>query len=242
MQPNWRTRRDRTLLGAHHLTRWRVPLDGQEYVHGWGVFALPFSSGHVLALRVFADNSFRRPYVAVWHRDPAGDWSIYVEGAPLDEACPRYFGAVCTHTANADIEVTQITPSTVQVRMADPALDWTLSTRAGPALRTANAVSRRLPAASWRPRAMVRMRELLARALGAGRIELDGVMPSGHHGRLMPEEMLLVDDATATLDGVDLGSPVRLEENPHIGGFPLPARGILVKGGAVWDVDSRPVQ
>lgn len=32
------------------------PWAGHEHVKGWGVFGLPFDSGHVLALRVFPDN------------------------------------------------------------------------------------------------------------------------------------------------------------------------------------------
>jgi hypothetical protein len=46
-----------------------APWPGHEYVKGWGVFGLPFDSGHVLALRVFPENDFD-PYRAVWHRDP----------------------------------------------------------------------------------------------------------------------------------------------------------------------------
>ena len=53
-----------------------------EAVTGWGVFALPLSSAHVLALRVFPEGTFT-PYVAVWHRDPEGRWSIYVDGDDL---------------------------------------------------------------------------------------------------------------------------------------------------------------
>ena len=35
-------------------------------------------------------------------------------------------------------------------------------------------------------------------------------------------------------DGVNLGSPTRLRENPTIGGVPLPARGVLAIGQAMW--------
>ena len=48
-----------------------APWADHEYVRGWGVFGLPFDSGHVLALRVFPQSSFG-PYITVWHRDPAG--------------------------------------------------------------------------------------------------------------------------------------------------------------------------
>lgn len=58
--------------------RGRAPWPNSEYVKGWGVFALPFDSGHVLALRVFPENDFG-PYRTLWHRDPTGRWSIYVD-------------------------------------------------------------------------------------------------------------------------------------------------------------------
>ena len=50
-----------------------APWPGHEYVRGWGVFGLPFDSGHVLALRVFPQSSFG-PYRTLWHRDPEGRW------------------------------------------------------------------------------------------------------------------------------------------------------------------------
>ncbi len=49
----------------------KSPLASFEYVRGFGVFGLPFDSGHVLALRVFPENSFA-PYMTVWHRTPEG--------------------------------------------------------------------------------------------------------------------------------------------------------------------------
>jgi hypothetical protein len=90
--------------------------------------------------------------------------------------------------------------------------------------------------ASWRPPSLVRARERMARRLGMGDVQLNGVMPSGHTGRLRPEQMFFIDEARATLSGRDLGRPVRLPSNPTIGQFRLPSRGVLVQGGAVWDV------
>lgn len=155
--------------------------EGKEYVRGWGVFALPFASGDVLALRVFPQNDFS-PYVAVWHRDPLGRWAIYVDGARLDTACPRYFGPVCDRTALTKIDVAWIARNSLRVQMNEPLLDWTLEAHA------------------------------------------------------TPLRMYFVDDAAARLGGVDLGRPVRLPASPLIGEFRLPSRGVLVKGGAVWDI------
>jgi hypothetical protein len=55
-------------------------------------------------------------------------------------------------------------------------------------------------------------------------------------GTLMPERMYFIDDSHATLDGADLGRPVRLRANPTIGEVPLPARGVLATGQAVFEI------
>src|SRR5262245_16681413 len=58
-------------LRAHEFagTPQIFPWPNHEYVRGWGVFGLPFDSGHYLALRVFPENAFA-PYRTVWHRVP----------------------------------------------------------------------------------------------------------------------------------------------------------------------------
>ncbi len=215
--------------------RGQFPWPGWEYVKGWGVFVLPFDSGHVLALRVFPENDFG-PYRTLWHRDPAGRWSIYVDGARLDTACPRYYGAACDQTAFAHIELTWTGPRALQVVMDAPALRWSLIARETPALQILNPVSAALPLATWRPHLLVRARELLASALGMGDIRMSGTMPSGHVGTLMPKRMFLIERSRAILEGVDLGSPTRLRENPKIGEVPLPSRGVLAIGGAAWRI------
>ncbi|MER5512872.1 hypothetical protein ABT052_47650 [Streptomyces sp. NPDC002766] len=212
-----------------------APFPGHEYAKGWGVFGLPFDSGHVLALRVFPESSFG-PYRTVWHRTPGGRWSIYVDGPRLDAACPRYYGPACDHIGFAGIHLAWTGPASLRVTMDSPSLQWTLSARSTPVLAVVNAVSSALPLASWRPRALVRGREQLARALGLGRLRMTGVMPSGHAGTLMPQRMYYIADARAVLDGTDLGRPVRLDRNPRIGEVPLPARGILAIGQATWQI------
>jgi hypothetical protein len=204
-------------------------------VKGWGVFGLPFDSGHVLALRVFPESDFG-PYRTVWHRDPSAEWSIYVDGPRLDTACPRYYGAACASTGFASIALSWTGPATLRVLMNSPSLVWTLTASETPTLRVLNAISARLPLSSWRPRPMLHARERLARLLRMGELQLAGTMPSGHRGVLMPQRMYFVEDSTATLGGVDLGRPTHVELNPTIGDVPLPARGVLAIGQAMWEI------
>ncbi len=214
--------------------RGRAPWPGHEYVKGWGVFGLPFDSGHVLALRVFPQNDFA-PYRTIWHRDPRGRWAIYADAPRLDIACPRYYGAACDRTALARIRIEWTGPASIRVTMDAPPLEWTLTATDTPLLRMLNAVSARLPVSTWRPTPLIRARELLAgRVLGMGELRLFGIMPSGHVGTLMPQRMYLVDESRAVLAGVDLGRPTRAAENPRIGNVALPARGVLAVGQAAW--------
>jgi hypothetical protein len=215
--------------------RGEAPWPGHEYVRGWGVFGLPFDSGHVLALRVFPQGSFAS-YRTVWHRDPAGRWSIFADAPRLDVACPRYYGPACDRVGLSRIDVAWTGPRDLRVNMDEPGLAWTLSVARSPVLGLLNPVAAAMPLSSWRPRALVRARELLAGALGMGRLELSGEMPSGHRGLLMPKRMYPVARSSATLDGTDLGRPTRLRENPTIGGVALPRRGVLSIGQAVWEI------
>ena len=218
--------------------RGEAPWAGHEYVRGWGVFGLPFDSGHVLALRVFPQNSFA-PYVTVWHRDPAGRWSIYVDGPRSDIACPRYYGKACDHVGYAKIALTWTGPSTLRVTVDEPQLEWTVTASQSLTLRMLNAMAAPMPLWTWRPSWLLKMREALARSLGMGRLELAGKMPSGHFGILMPQRMFYVDESRAILDGTDLGRPTRLTENPELGGVPLPARGVMAIGQAMWSITDR---
>jgi hypothetical protein len=175
-------------------------------VKGWGIFGLPFDSGHVLALRVFPDNDFS-PYSSLWHRDPQGRWSIYVDGPRLDTACPRYFGAACEYTGHRRLDLEWVGPATLRVRMGSPTVDWRLTAVQTPMLAVLNALHGTLPLSTWRSPTLIGTRELMVRSLGMGRLQMSGIMPSGHAGTLMPERMYFVNDATATIDGTDLGKP-----------------------------------
>ena len=61
-------------------------------------------------------------------------------------------------------------------------------------------------------------------------------MPFGHSGVLMPQRLYFIDRARVAIGSVDLGTPVRLAENPTIDGVPLPARGTFAIGQAHWEI------
>jgi hypothetical protein len=224
-----------TLTTAIEPDMGEAPWPGHEYVRGWGVFGLPFDSGHVLALRVFPQSSFG-PYRTLWHRDPHGRWSIYADARHVGHACPRYYGPACEYAGAARIDLEWTAPRTLRVTMDHPAVDWTVTAARSPLMGLLNPLSAAMPLSSWRPRALVRARERLAQALGMGRLQMSGVMPSGHSGLLMPQRMYLVNESSAVLGGVDLGTPTRLRENPTIGDVPLPARAVLAIGQAMWPI------
>jgi hypothetical protein len=225
----------RATLSDLPVRRGHAPWAGYEYVKGWGVFALPFDSGHVLALRVFPENAFA-PYASLWHRDPQGRWSIYVDGPRLDTACPRYFGAACGYTGRRQLDLHWVGPATLHVRMESPSVDWLLTATQTPTLALLNAIHGALPMSTWRSPALIGARERMVRGLGMGRLEMSGTMPGGQTGTLMPQRIYFVNDATATIDGHDLGRPTRLRTNPTIGDVPLPARGVLAIGQGVWQI------
>lgn len=208
------------------------PWAGYEHYRGYGVMVLPFSSGHLLGLRVFPENDFA-PYRSVWHRTPAGDWSIYNDGPSLQTTCPRWWGPALRHTELAPIELTWTGPNELRVEMEAPRLGWTMSMTAPPLLRLLNALSAALPLWTWKPAPLRRMRAWLARRfLGMGDLRFAFVTPSRQDAYIMAERIYFIESSEAAWEGQNLGHPVRLEANPTIGGIPLPIRPTFVIGQA----------
>lgn len=213
-----------------------LPWPDHEYSRGYAVMVLPFSSGHLLGLRVFPQNSFG-PYASVWHRPPDGEWSIYNDGASVDTTCPRYWGPVLDRVELAGVDAAWTGPNELRVEMDEPRLEWTMSMRATPLLRLANAAGASLPDWTWRPGPLLRLREWAAgRLLGMGSVRFSFTTPSGHPTVIAPEEVFVVGASEATLAGRPLGDPVRLAENPTIGGVPLPTLPTFVFGWARMEI------
>ncbi|GAB4445741.1 MAG: hypothetical protein Fur0044_41970 [Anaerolineae bacterium] len=212
------------------------PLPGFEYVRGFGVFGLPLESGHVLALRVFPENSFA-PYMTVWHRTPEGVWSIFVDGPRLDTACPRYYGAAARYVQFAKITLRWTGPMALTILVDSPRLEWHISMASSPLFDLMNTVSPRLPEPLWRTPLMLRAFEWLGKTLfDLGNVTLTGTAPNGHFTILMPQRMLPITSGRASLNGQDLGRPSRSPENPAIGSVNLPARPVFAIGRAYFKI------
>ncbi len=210
------------------------PWPGYEWVEGFGVMAMPFTSGHVLVLRAFPRNSFV-PYKSVWHRTPDGTWTIFVDGAPADKACPLYFGAAADESRSARIDLTWTGPRDLEVTVEPLELRWTMSLTEPAYLRALNAASSRLPEVAWRSPVLIRSMELMASVvLGMGDVELAGKVPSGHWATLTPRRMYFVRSAHAELPGLDLGSPVKATTPPTIGATRLPSKPAFAIGRAFF--------
>jgi hypothetical protein len=210
------------------------PWVGHEHVKGWAVFALPFESGDVLALRVLPQSNVT-PYRSLYHRDPEGKWELYVDG-PKECTCTRQYGQVCSRTGNARLQIRWTGPATAKVVMHEPAIEWSFTASTNWRLRAVNAVNGHLPLSTWRFGALIRAREVAARVLGMGKLELRSTTPSGHLGTLMPQEIYYIDESRARVNGRDLGRPVQLSENPRLGNLPLPSRGVLAIAEGMWRV------
>ena len=80
-------------------------------------------------MRRFSASSLGEAYTSVWHRDPRGRWTFYLDVAP-ELACPRYFGSAISEAVVGEIGIEWLGPRELTVTIKDaPGLDWRLSRR-----------------------------------------------------------------------------------------------------------------
>ncbi len=213
------------------------PWPGYEHFRGYGVMMLPFSSGHLLGLRVFPQNVFA-PYCSVWHCTPEGEWSIYNDGPSLQTTCPRWWGPALRHAELTDIELNWAGPNELQVKMKEPRLEWTMQMAAPSLLKGANAINAAIPLRAWKFKPFVRLQEWLAKqVLDMGNLRFSFVTPSGKDAVVIPQNIYIIRSSQAIWKGSDLGDPVRLSETPHIGKVPLPKDPVFMIGQAYARID-----
>lgn len=209
-----------------------------ERVRGYGVFGLPFRSGHVLAMRRFPASSIGPSYTSVWHRDPAGRWAIHQDQDP-QFACPRAFGPAIDDASVVPISVEWTGPDRFRVAIDgdglrlrwDVALKQTLVTRALSAFATI------LPRSVRRhPRTLALTARVAGPLLGAGRLRLAGHVPSGQLFRADLAPIWVIAESTAELDGASLGPLGPLPEQERLGDLWIPQRGLFAFGDGYFEL------
>jgi hypothetical protein len=213
-----------------------LPSGNEERFSGYGVLGVPFTSGHLLAMRRFPASSLGESYTSVWHRDPQGRWTIYTSVAP-QMACPRYFGSAIDEASVREIEITWTSPRDFTLSVEeDPALEWHLSLGQTPATRLINAVGSVLPDALLRKEAVLKaMGKAAGLMLRAGHLPLAGQVPNGQRFLLKPKHISVIQSSTARRANQDLGSVGPLAVQTRLGDFWIPQRGMFVIGHAFFE-------
>lgn len=212
----------------------RLPRGTDERFTGFGVFGLPFSSGHYLTLRHFT-TSIGPSYTAVWHRDPEGRWQIYTSSTP-ELSCPRYFSGATSFPAHqTTIEETWEDDNTLAVKVGD-AIRWQIRIGSRPSTRLMTGAASILPEAAWSNKLLLAMMGRIAGpVLSVGRIRMAGHTPNRQHFLLGPRQLWSVEGSTATINGEDAGTPGRLHSQTRMADFWLPQLGLVFQGTANFE-------
>jgi len=204
---------------------------GRDDVAGFVVVGQPFASGDLLCLRSFPASSFGPGYVSVWHRNPAGEWTVYTSIAG-ELSCPRFISAAAVKVlASTPITVEWNGPSALTVRVPAAGLEWRFALRATLVTRMMNMMMSLMPGWMFRNNAILSMMGLMSTAmLAAGRMQLAGHVPNGQWFQAGPRRVWLVGNASATLGGRDLGRPAPFAAQAMLGDVPMPQRGVVMAG------------
>lgn len=213
-----------------------VPDGSDERFAGYGVMGLPFSSGHILAMRRFPASSVGPGYTSVWHRDPSGRWTFF-QDIPSVDGCARYFGAAVAEVLTATIDIQWDGPRQLSVTVTDCGhhLAWSVTLTSSAITRGMNAMGSLLPDAVWRhPLFLAGMGVVAGPMLRAGKVRFAGRAPNGHRFIANPHVVWLVSDSEATLDGVDLGAIGPSPTPGQMAEFTIPQRGVFAIGTAFF--------
>lgn len=205
----------------------RLPAGPAERYDGYGVLGLPLASGDVFALRRWPASSIGPAYTSVWHRDPAGRWTIWSD-LHARYACPRYVGGMVDESIVTPIHITWTAPDSFTVQAPRASLAWSVTLASTRATRALDRAVRWMPDAAWHsPLVLAAIGPVAGALLGAGRLTLAGLMPSGHRFRFAPRRLWTVTDSRVRLGGRVLGPPTDHGEPVRLGDLRLPRRGLF---------------
>jgi len=212
-----------------------LPDGAGEWWSGYGVLGLPFSSGHVLALRRFPASSLGRGYTGVWHRDPLGHWTFW-SNQPPELSCARYFAGPGARVMVSPIRIRWTGPQSFHVRVGEHAIEWSVDLLVTPMALLFNALAGLLPdAIRGHPSLLDAMGRIAGPLLRAGRIRLTGISPTGRRFRASAERAWIVERSSAMVAGHPIGDIGPLPVQAALGDFLIPQRGIFVVGQMHFD-------
>jgi hypothetical protein len=202
-------------------------LDGPgDRFSGCAIIALPFQSGHILALRRFTASSIGPGYTSVWHRDPSCSWTFYSTVAP-DLSCARYFGGQVTRNVVTPIDIAWVDSMRFRV-VVGTAIEWHVALGTSLTTRLLNTIAEVIPERAWQMPAVLQLMGVAARvALGTGRLNLTGLTPNGHRFIGNPRRLWLIESSHAVVDGVSVGPAGPLASQASLRDFLLPQRGLF---------------
>ena len=207
-----------------------LPEGNEERVSGYGLMGIPFSSGHVLALRRWMASSVGEPFTSIWHRDPRGRW-LFHETADCTVSCSRWFGGGVQESRHTGITLTWESAEQLRVSTSDGHIDWSLTFGSSPVTRMMNGMAAMMPPAAWKSRRVLGLMGRMATAtLGGGRLSLVGTSSSGYPFLANPSHIWRVVESSATIGGESVGEPAPLPEQARLGDFWIPQQGIFAMG------------
>jgi len=217
---------------AEALERSRVPPrgDGDRTV-GYGTPGVSYGSGDVLAFRRATCSSFGPPFTSVWHRDPEGRWTFYVNVEP-SRSCPRFYGPAVDHVVVTDIDLRWTGIDVVCLAVPGRRIGWSLRMKGTLPTRLVNGLSRLVPGPVWAvPGVPDLVGRVAGRLLGARGIRLSGTVPSGWRYGVEALRVWRVEGSAAVIDGRELGQPIDRLRTPDDDGadpFAVPDRGLFM--------------
>jgi hypothetical protein len=209
-----------------------IPSGTGERFSGYGVMAVPFKSGHVLALRRWPASSLGQGYTSLWHRDPSGRW-VFIQDAPPQLACPRYFGSAVSQALVRKINIAWEGPAEFLVKVSgDYEINWRVFLGETFSTRLLNIIGGVIPDSLWRQEFFLRFLGRLGGFMGAGKMSLTGRLPNGQWFISKPRYLWVVTATEAVVRGEVLGEMGPLPEQARLADLWLPQQGRFFIGQA----------
>lgn len=212
-----------------------LPDDERERFRGYALIGQPFRSGHVLGLRRFPASSIGPAYTSIWHQDPQGHWTFYVNVSP-EFGCNRYYGADIDTARECPIEITWTGPRSLTVNADEGHIDWRIELQSTAVTKMMSGLCDHLPTMLWHQGpVLTALGSLGGRLLDAGKLRLQGHTSNNQRFEANPRRVWVVPESRASLGGVDLGEVGMSEEQSQLGDFQLPQRGLFVVADAYME-------